>query len=330
VRLPPLGLSLPLAGVDPRSAVEVARAAQDQGYESCWVAEIQGPDAFTTLGALAVATDLHLGVAVVPVQTRTAFVLGMTAVSLAQLSGGRFTLGVGPSSEVIVDRWAGQSFARPLTAVREMVEALGPLLAGQRSAYDGEVVRVGGFQTHAVPPGGRVPLVLGALNPRSCRLVGELGVDGLCVNQVAPWHLPAMLDHVARGAGGTMPEQFTVMARLFGAVTDDVPAARAAAKATFAPYIATSVYNRFYTWMGYDDEARAVLTAAAARDRDAMTAAVSDRIVDDLFCLGTADEVAEKIAAFCDAGVTVPVFHPLTASGEQAESMLGALAEAWR
>ncbi len=323
--LPDLALSLPLTGADARTAIDVAREAQDRGYGAVWNAEVQGPDALTTLGALAVATDLDLGVAVVPAQTR---VLGMSAVSLAELTGGRFTLGIGASSEVIVNRWAGQPFDKPLTAVRETTEALKPVLAGQRGTYDGEVVTLGGYKPHAVPPGDRVPLVLGALNPRSCRQVGELGVDGVCLNQLAPHHVPQVLDQVAEGAGGTLPDDYEVVARLFCAVTDDVPAVREMVKAVFAPYIATSVYNRFYRWMGYEDEARAVLDAAG--DRAAMAAAVSDRIVEDLFCIGTADEVAAKVAAYTEAGVTVPVIAPLSLGREQAEATLWTLAAAWR
>jgi probable F420-dependent oxidoreductase len=326
--LPPLALSLPLSGVDARTAVDVAREAERRGYAACWNAEVQGPDAFTTLGALAVATDLELGVAVVPAQTRSAFVLGMTAISLAELTRGRFTLGIGASSEVIVGRWAGQPFDKPLTAVRETVEALRPVLAGERSTLEGERVTMGGYKPHAVPPGGRVPLVLGALNPRSCRMVGELGVDGVALNQLAPQHVPQVLAEVTTGAGGTLPDDFRVVARLFCAVTDDVPAVRELVKAVFAPYIATSVYNRFYRWMGYDQEAQAVLDAAG--DRQAMAAAVTDRVVDDLFCLGTAEQVAERIASYCDAGVTVPVVAPLALGREQAEATLWAVADAWR
>jgi probable F420-dependent oxidoreductase len=325
---PSLALSLPLTGVDARTAVGIAREAEERGYAACWNAEVQGPDAFTTLGALAVATDLELGVAVVPAQTRSPFVLGMTAVSLAELTGGRFTLGIGASSEVIVGRWAGQPFDKPLTAVRETVEALRPVLSGERSTLDGERVRIGGYKPHAPPPGGRVPLVLGALNPRSCRMVGELGVDGVALNQLAPHHVPQVLEQVAEGAGGSLPADFRVVARLFCAVTDDVPAARGLVKSVFAPYIATSVYNRFYRWMGYEDEAQAVLDAAG--DRQAMTGAVTDRVIDDLFCLGTADEVAAKIASYCEAGVTVPVVQALSFGREQAEATLWAIADAWR
>jgi probable F420-dependent oxidoreductase len=324
---PPLALSLPLTGVDARTSIEVAREAEDRGYHAVWNSEVQGPDAFTTLGALAVATDLELGVAVVPAQTRSAVVLGMTAVSLAELTGGRFTLGIGSSSEVIVNRWAGLPFDKPLTAVRETVAALRPVLAGERATSEGEIVSIGGYRPHAKPPGGRVPLVLAALNPRSCRTVGELGVDGVCLNQLAPHHVPQILDQVADGAGGILPDDYRGVARLFCAVTDDVPAARRMIKATFAPYIATRVYNRFYRWMGYIEEADGVL--AAQGDREAMAAAVSDRLVDDLYCLGDADQVAAKIADYTRQGVTVPVIQALSFGREQAEATLWAVARAW-
>lgn len=332
--LPPLALTLPLPGVPADQGVAIAQEAGRRGFGAVWAAEVQGPDAFTTLGALAATTDLDLGVAVVPAQTRTAPVLGMSAVSLAELSGGRFTLGIGSSSEVIVQRWAGQRFDKPLTAVRETVVALQPMLRGERSTHDGEIVQVGGYKPHAVPPGGRVPLVLGALNPKSCRTVGELGVDGVCLNQLAPHHVPLVLDEVAEGArrgghdhDGGLPDGFGVIARLFCAVTDDVATAREFVKGAFGPYIATSVYNKFYRWMGYEDVAQAVLDADG--DRAAMAAAVTDEVVDDLFCLGTAEEVAAKVAAYVEAGVTVPVLSTISFGREQAEATLWAVAEAY-
>jgi probable F420-dependent oxidoreductase len=327
VSRPSLALSLPITGVDPRDSVDLARAAGDRGYTAVWASEVQGPDAFTTLGALAVTTDLDLGVAVVPAQTRSALVLAMSAVSLAELSGGRFTLGIGASSELIVERWAGQPFDRPLTAVRETVAALKPVLAGGRADVSGEVVSLRGYAAHATPPGGRVPLVVGALNPRSCRAVGEMEVDGVCLNQLAPHHVPMILEQVAHGAGGTLADDYRVVARLFCAVTDDVPAAREAVKATFAPYILATAYNRFYRWMGYEDAADGVL--AARGDRAAMVAAIRDEVVDDLFCLGTADEVADRIAAYTEAGVTTPVIHPIARDRTQAEATLWSVADAW-
>src|ERR671925_341215 len=116
-------ITCPMAGCTSLQSVELARRTAEWGYRAAWSSEVDGPDAFTILGALAVTTPFDLGVAVLPVQTRSAFIIGMSAVSLAQLSEGRFALGVGASSEVLVSRFGGRPFDRPLTYVRETVEA---------------------------------------------------------------------------------------------------------------------------------------------------------------------------------------------------------------
>lgn len=325
-----LAVSAPFPGCSAADAVAIVQDAVGWGYQACWAAEVDGPDAFTILGALAVTTDLDLGVAVVPVQTRSAFVLGMTALSLASLSNGRFTLGVGASSEVLVSRFGGMPFERPLTHVRETVEVLTPMLAGERASIDGELVRVGGYK-YPVPAPTPVPLWIGALNPKSLRQTGELA-DGLCVNQVAPQHLPRMIEEVRAGAsaaGRTLPDPLPVMARLFCLVTDQVDFARQMVRHVFAPYVATSVYNRFYRWQGYEEEAEAILRASEAKDKQAMAEAFSERLVDDLFLVGSADRVTARIREYVDAGITVPTIAPMTADPDGARATLKAIAEAW-
>jgi probable F420-dependent oxidoreductase len=325
-----LAVTCPLPGSSARDSLDVAQRAWDWGYRAVWGSEVDGPDAFTLLGALAATTDYELGVAVVPVQTRTVFVLGMSAVSLAQLSGGRFSLGVGASSEVLVSRFGGQPFDRPLTNLREAVEALRPILRGERSTFDGRYVKIGGYKSPTPPPAA-VPLYLGSLNPKSLRMAGELA-DGLCINQIAPHHVPAMLDEVRAGAkeaGRELPVDFPVVARLFCLVTDDAAAARSILKMVFAPYVATSVYNRFYRWMGYEEEAEAIAQAAEAKDREAMGKAFSDRIAQDLFVVGAADEVVARLREYVEAGVTVPVIAPLAPGTDAAAETLIAIGERW-
>lgn len=326
----PLAVTAPLSGCDARESIEIVQRARDWAYRSAWASEVDGPDAFTLLGALAATTDLDLGVGVVPVQTRTAFTLGMTAVSLAQLTGGRFVLGIGASSEVLVRRFGGQPFDRPLQHVREAALALRPILRGDRSTFEGRYVRVGGYKPPTPPPA-PVPLFFGSLNPGSLRLAGELA-DGLCVNQIGPHHLPAMLEEVRAGAkrAGRELGDFPVMARLFCAVTDDVPAARAAVARTFSVYVATSVYNRFYRWMGYEEEAKAIAQAAAAKDRNGMAAAFTDRMVRDLFLVGDANAVVARIREYLDAGVTIPVIAPLAPNANAAAAILREIGAAWR
>lgn len=334
----PLAASVGAPGLSPAEDVELTRRTQDWGYEAAWAAEVDGPEAFAMLGALAMATDMDLGVAVVPVQTRTPFVLSMAAMTVAGLAPGRFALGVGASSEVLVNRFAGQPFDKPLTNVREVVETLKPVLAGERSTYHGEYVDMGGYRfpkpvERGSQPGASapVPLYLGSLNQKSLRLAGELG-DGVCFNQMAPHHVPRMLDEVragAQAAGRDLPDDFPVVARLFALVTDDVAGAREMVRHVFAPYVATTVYNRFYRWMGYEEEAATIADAAASGDKQAMAAAMSDRIVDDLFILGDADTVAARVQEYVDAGVTVPAIAPMGMGMEMVAATFEALGRAW-
>jgi len=324
-----LAITAPLAGCTARESLDVAIAASQWGYRAAWGSEVDGPDAFTLLGALAATTDYDLGVGVIPVQTRTVFTIGMSAVSLAQLSRGRFSLGIGASSEVIVKRFGGQPFDKPLAHVREAVEALRPILRGERSTFDGEYVHIGGYK-HPSPPPAPVPLFLGSLNPRSLRMAGELA-DGLCVNQVSPHQVTVMVDEARKGAKAAGRElgDFPVMARLFCLVTDDAAAARRIVGGVFAPYVATSVYNRFYRWMGYEEEAEAIAKAAEAGDKDAMRAAFSDRMARDLFVIGTLGEVVERLREYVEAGVTIPVVAPLAPGADAAGQTLKAIGEAW-
>ncbi len=321
-----LRLSLGLPGITASESVSLCQRMSDRGYVGVWSAEVQGPDGFTPLAALAATTDLELGVAVVPAQTRSAFVTGMTALTLDDLSGGRFHLGIGASSEIIVGSWAGLPFDRPLTDVRETVQVLQPMLRGEKVTFEGERITANRVSPHRQPEQ-PVPLYLGALNPRSLRMVGELGVDGLCLNQMSVAHVPTMLDEVRTGAGGELPDGFGVMARLFCLVTPDAAAGREMVRHIFAPYVATSVYNRFYRGMGYEEQAQAVLDAG--RDRAAAAAALTDDLIDSIFCVGPPEVVAARIQGFVDAGVTIPAIAPMAMTVQQAEDQLTAIAQAW-
>jgi len=321
-----LAVSLPLTGVPLDRTVALVRRAQDRGYAAAWASEVAGPDFASLLGAVATGCDLDLGVAVAPVQTRSPWLLAATAASLAHLSGGRFTLGVGTSSEVIVEQWSGVPFHRPLARLRETVEVLRAMLAGERVEVDGEFVRSSGYRLFAPPPT-PVPIVVGALNPVSLRQAGAIG-DGVCLNQLAPEHVPMVLDHVRAGADaeGRDPSAASVVARLFCWVTDDVADARARVRRTFAPYIATSVYNRFYRWLGFTEEADAVLAALARGDRTAAAAAVSDRLLDAVTAIGDAGAVAGRVQAYVDAGVTVPVIATIGPTADDTIRTLDAIA----
>ena len=301
-----LAVSFPAAGVPLPELPALLHQAADWGYTAAWAGEAAGPDFASVLGAAAAAgPPMDLGIAVAPVQTRAPWLLAATASTLSHLSGGRFSLGLGPSSDLIVERWSGVPYDKPLTQTRETVQVVRAILAGEKVDHDGEFVSTRSYRLFAPPPA-PVPIVVGALNPKSLQQAGEIG-DGVALNQLAPRNVPTVLDEVRAGAGrvGKTLDDLTVFARIFVQVTDDVPAARDAVRRTFTPYAATAGYNRFFRYLGFEQEMTELLEAFRARERERATAAFTDQLVDTIAVLGDEETVAAQVRAYFDAGVDV-------------------------
>ena len=168
------------------------RRAEAAGYTDLWSGETNGPDGFTPLALAAAWTEsVRLGTGVVGVFTRGPALLAQQAAALADASGGRFALGIGASSDRIVEGWNGIPFERPLSKVDETIDFLRPALAGERTAN--------GFKLEAAPP--PVPIILAALRGKMLRLAVEKA-DGAFTN-----FLPISgLARVAEQLEGAAPE----------------------------------------------------------------------------------------------------------------------------
>jgi probable F420-dependent oxidoreductase len=325
-------VSLPAPFLSARQCVDLAaRAEREWGYEAIWLAETNGPDSASLAGAIATATSrATIGTAIVPVYNRTPAVLAMTAGTLAQLSQDRFVLGLGSSSHAIIEGWNGIAFERPLAHVRETVAILRQALEGGKTDFEGEVLRSKGLRIGAVPQR-PVPIYLAALRERMLRLAGEIG-DGLIVNLFPVTALPRILAAYRAGAAraGRDAASDEVVCRFQVAVTDDVPAARALVRMAFAAYVAQPVYNAYFRWCGFDDEARSVAEAFARGDRAGSAAAMTDDLIDRVTILGPAERCREQVAEFVAAGVTTPVIAPLAANPASVEAVFEAFAPARR
>jgi probable F420-dependent oxidoreductase len=306
-----LAASLPVPP-DLAACRRVAARVEALGYDSIWIADTgAGPDAFVVAAAAALATtSIRLGTAVIPVYTRSPSVMAAGAGSVAQLAPGRFVLGIGASSETIVERWGGVPFRRPLTRMRETTQVVRTMLAGERTSFDGRTIRTNGFRLVSPPPA-PVPIYLAALMPPMLELAGEIA-DGVVLNMMPVDAVPRMLEHVRRGAAraGRDGAGLEVVARFQTIVTDDPAQARAAVRHMLGPYFATSVYNRFVAWCGFADEAAAIARAWTAKDRAANLAAVTDEMIDRIALIGTAEQCRAQLQRFVDAGVTTPMIHP--------------------
>jgi len=305
-----LGMTLPIGGAD--KAAELAKAAHDRGYEEIWMAEVNGGDAYALAGAVAHALpDVRIGTAVVPAQTRTPMAHAMSAMTLSQMTGGNFILGIGLSSPNIVRDWAGQAYERPLTTMREHVEVLRQILSGQKTTYEGKTLSVKGFRLGGAPVG-EVPIYLGALNKSMLRLTGAL-CDGVCLNMVPESALPQVLGEVRAGAeeAGKDPNDLEVVARLHVVLADDPNMGRNLIRTVFGAYAATPGYNKCFEWIGFEEEARQIREAFAKGDRPGVAAGVTDRLCDAMAVVGDKETVRARIRAYAQAGIDVCVINPI-------------------
>src|SRR3954470_8000490 len=155
------GLTFPFAGMPLRDHLDLFRRAEAAGYDDLWTGETAGPDGFTPLAVRAAGTEpKRVAAGIVNPYTRGPALLAQQAAALADASGGRFVLGIGSSSDRIVQRWNGIPFEKPLTRVREAVQYLRPVFAGDRGD--------GGFKLE-VPPAEPIPIYVAALRGRMLR-----------------------------------------------------------------------------------------------------------------------------------------------------------------
>jgi probable F420-dependent oxidoreductase len=322
-----LGLTLPIGGA--QNAAALARAALDCGYEELWLAEVDGGDAYALAGALAVSVPgMRIGTAVVPAQTRTPMVHAMAGLTLSQLTGGNFILGIGLSSPNIVRDWGGQPYDRPLTRLREHVAVLQRMLNGEKVEYAGKTLRTKRFRLGGVPAA-PVPIYLGALNQQALRLTGQC-CDGVILNMVPERSLPQILGAVRDGAeaAGRDVGQIEVVARLHVVLTDDAAMGRELVRNAFGAYAATPGYNRCFEWIGFAEEARQIRACFATGDRAGVAAAVTDELCEAMAVIGDAETVRARVRAYAEQGIDVCVVNPIAApSGARPiiEALAGAL-----
>ncbi|MFN8557718.1 MAG: LLM class flavin-dependent oxidoreductase [Dehalococcoidia bacterium] len=290
------------------ATLEKLRVAEDVGVESVWTAEAWGLDAFTFLTAAALHTRrLGLATAIVNVFSRSAATLAMTAAAIDQLSGGRMILGLGSSGDQVVEHWHGVPFDRPLGRLREYVEIINMILAGQPLHYDGRIFHLQrGFTLRdQAPVRSHIPIFVAAITPASIRQTGAIA-DGIIPIYWPKEQLPALraeLDEGSVAAGRpagavAIAHQVNLYVVPDGADEDERAAVWRQAQAPVAYYIGRM--GTFYAAMlrrhGYEAEVEASLAAWARRDAAGAAAAVSDRLLLATTLVGRVEECAEQMA----------------------------------
>lgn len=300
-------------GPTPAEITDCAVLAEDLGYDSVWVAEGHGGDQFATLSACAVRTSrVALGTAITSLYVRSIPTIAMAAASVDDLSDGRFILGIGSSHRVQVEPEHGVPYAKPLTRTRESVEIIRALLRDGAVQYEGETVRIENFDFWFTPRRGDIPIYVAAVFPKMTALCGAVA-DGIILTRSTLRTGAAVRENIAKGAAraGRDPAQVAVTSLLPTSVADTRAEAFDAMRPGLAFYCGFFPrYNRLIAEHGFAEEAAAIAEAFARGDREAAVGLVTDAMVDATGVAGTPEECRDKIEAYRDSGIDLPIISP--------------------
>jgi probable F420-dependent oxidoreductase len=300
------GLTLPLPGISLADHEEHVRRAEAIGYTDLWTGETAGPDGFTPLALSAAWTErMRLGTGIVGVFQRGPALLAQETAALAGASRGRFVLGIGSSSDRIVEGWNGIPFEKPLSKVRETLDFLQTALAGERTST--------GFKLEA-PPEEPIPIVLAALRGKMLELAVERA--GGAFTNFLPLGGLAKVTAQLQDA----PPGFELLCRFF-CIPGEREAVEPLARFMFSSYITVPVYTAFYRWLGYGEQIDPMVAAWESGDRQAAAAAAPWELIEEMFIFGTPEEMKERLAAFVEGGITLPILTPIVTPDKLAETI---------
>lgn len=301
-------------------ATTLARRFEAMGVDSLWVPELWGYDALTGIGHVAAGTStIELGTFVVQLGSRSPALLAGSALSLQQLSGGRFRLGIGVSGPQVIEGWHGVPFGRPVATTRETIEIVRTVARGERLEHDGEVYPLplpGGRGKALVPlvAPAQVPVYVAAMGPAMLRLTGEVA-DGWLGNAFIPEAAEVHLGPLREGAAaaGRGLDQLDLVAPMAVEFHDDPTATEAAVARHAAGYAFTigamgsgsrNFYNDAFGRLGYAEEVAAVADLWREGRRDQARATVPLDLGRLTNLLGTPTEIAARLEVLAAAGIT--------------------------
>jgi probable F420-dependent oxidoreductase len=223
--------------------------------------------------------------------------------SLADAAPGRFAIGIGSSSNVIIERWNGIPFVEPYKKVRDVVRFLRDALSGEKITKQYDTFKVDGFRL-GVRPEVKPPILVAALREGMLRLAGR-EADGAIINWLSPDDARTVTKVVHESAtkAGQDPATKEIVARIFVCPSENADVVRAGARYAIAAYLNVPVYAEFHRWLGRGEALQGMWDAWKSGDRKAALAAIPDSVVDDLVVHGSPAECRAKIDRYFENGV---------------------------
>ena len=318
-----LGLNLGYWGARPTTDMEMVRTAEDAGYTHVWAAESWGSDAATVLAWIGGQTStIRLGAGIFQMPARTPAMTAMTAVTLSELSGGRFDLGLGLSGPQVVEGWHGRPYGKPIGKTREYVDIVRKIIAREEPLthegahyqipYTGEGATGLGKPLKLIThPHHEIPIYIASIGPKNVALTAEIA-DGWLPIFYSPEHqeFQESLDKGFAASGDPdRRSKFTIAPGVQAMVDEDFSAARNAMRPMLALYIGgmgakgRNFYHTLASRYGFEEQADEIQDAFLDGKRMAAAAAVPDELIDLVCIAGPRGHVKERLAAWRESGV---------------------------
>ncbi len=319
-----LGLGAVGFGPQVKIDLDLIRHAESLGFDSAWTAEAYGNDAVTTATWVAANTSkIKVGTAIMQMPARTPAMTAMTAMSLHQLSGGRFILGLGPSGPQVVEGWHGVPYGKPLTRTREYIQIIRAILQREKPLefhgthydipYTGEKATGLGKPLKSILHGDpSIPIYTASISPNGLRCAGEVA-DGvfpmmLDPDKVDEVYLPHLQEGFAKAGGGKGLDDFAIVPGVSVIVNEDVEKARMPVKMGMSLYIGgmgarkKNFYNDLAKRLGHEEAAVQIQDLFLDGKKMEAAAAVPDELVDACHLVGPKEQIRERLRAWKQAG----------------------------
>jgi F420-dependent oxidoreductase-like protein len=327
-----ISTSLDYAG-DVRASAARASELEKAGVDLVWVAEAYGFDAVSLLGYLAATTErIGLGSGILNAYSRTPAALAQTAAGLDSLSGGRFTLGIGASGPQVIEGFHGMRYDRPLTRIREIIEICRKTWRRERVEHHGKVFTLPlppeqgtglgkPIKMINTPVREHIPIHVAALGAKSVEMCAEIA-DGWIPFLFVPDHARRVwgepLDKgLAKRASDLAPLDIVAGGLLAIGDHADATQARERLRPMLALYIGgmgakgKNFYNDVCRAYGFEKEAEQIQDLYLAGNKDEAAALVPAELLELGSLCGDEAFVADRVAAYREAGVTTLNVNPV-------------------
>ena len=317
-----LGFLLGYSGKHIHMPIELIQQAESMGYDSVWTAEAYGNDAVTSAAyVLAQTSKIRVGTAIMQMPARTPAMCAMTAMSLDQLSGGRFIVGLGASGPQVVEGWHGVPYGKPVTRTKEYIQIMRKIFEREGPVeFDGQIYQMPnqsegttglGKPLKSILAATDIPIYTASITPAGLRCAGEVA-DGVFPVWMDPNKYDVLGESIEQGfekaGNGKSLKDFDIAPFVTVAMNDDLDAAYDALRPWLALYIGgmgaknKNFYHEYATRLGYGDAASQIQELYLSGKKPEAEALVPNELLDEVSLIGPRERIIERLGPWKEAG----------------------------